>query len=94
MESIEEIVLRYSARGMTHLTSQLPLDFCMNAAREILSWAQGSVLLLTGFDVGGVPETDGPTGTYVMARALADLGYTPIVVSEPATCAFFSAMRF
>ena len=92
MESIEEIVLRYSARGMTHLTSQLPLDFCMNAAREILSWAQGSVLLLTGFDVGGVPETDGPTGTYVMARALADLGYTPIVVSEPATCAFFSEM--
>ena len=92
MESIEEIVLRYSARGMTHLTSQLPLDFCMNAAREILSWAQGSVLLLTGFDVGGVPETDGPTGTYVMARALADLGYAPIVVSEPATCAFFSAM--
>ena len=91
-ETIEEIILRHSSRGMTYLAPLLPVAFCMQAARDILSWPTGTVLLLTGFDVGGEPETDGPTGTYVMARALADLGYRPVVVSEPKTCAFFSSM--
>ena len=61
MESIEGILLRHSARGMTKLALELPVDFCARAARQVLSWPLGKVALLTGFDVGGAPETDGPT---------------------------------
>lgn len=64
----------------------------MDAARDILSWQPGVVLLLTGFDVGGAPETDGPTGTYIMAQALSQLGHHPVVVSEGSTCAFFKTL--
>ena len=63
MQTIEEIILRHSARGMTRLAPELPCDYCAAAAREIVSWPRGTVALLTGFDVGGAPETDGPTGT-------------------------------
>lgn len=91
METIEQIVLHHSARGMTRLLPELPADFCMRAAREVLSWRCGVVVLLTGFDVGGAPETDGPTGTYVLACALVDLGYRPVVVSEASVCAFFAS---
>ena len=52
MESIEGILLRHSARGMTKLALELPVDFCARAARQVLSWPLGKVALLTGFDVG------------------------------------------
>lgn len=91
METIEEIILRHSARGMTRLLPDLPVDFCARAAAEIVSWNRGVVLLLTGFSVNGAPETDGPTGTYVMAKALSSMGFRPIVVSEEETCKLFSA---
>ena len=93
MESIEGILLRHSARGMTTLALELPADFCARAARQILSWPLGKVALLTGFDVGGAPETDGPTGTYVMAKALIKLGFTPVVVSEAPVCAYFNELH-
>lgn len=94
MESIEGIVLRHSARGITKLTGELPAGYCSRAAQEILSWPLGTVALLTGFDVGGAPETDGPTGTFVMAQALRRLRFAPVVVSEPALCAYFEAQGF
>lgn len=53
MQTIEDIILRHSARGMTRLVSELPCDFCAEAAREIASWPRDTVALLTGFDVGG-----------------------------------------
>ncbi|MFD1589504.1 DUF4392 domain-containing protein [Halorientalis brevis] len=45
----------------------------------------GHVLLTTGFPIvpPGAPETDGPLGTVVLARALARLGATPVLVVEP-----------
>ena len=92
MQTIEDIILRHSARGMTRLAPELPCDYCAAAAREIVSWPRGTVALLTGFDVGGAPETDGPTGTYVVAKALIDLGFSPIVISEHPTCAYFSEL--
>ena len=93
MESIEGILLRHSARGMTKLALELPVDFCARAARQVLSWPLGKVALLTGFDVGGAPETDGPTGTYVMAKSLMKLGFTPVVVSEAPVCAYFNELH-
>ncbi len=43
------------------------------------------ILLTTGFPIvpPGNPETDGPLGTVVLARALARLGATPVLVVEP-----------
>lgn len=43
------------------------------------------VLLSTGFPIvpPGKPETDGPLGAVVLARALATLGVTPVFVVEP-----------
>ena len=92
MEAIEQVILRHSARGMTRLAPELPGDFCGQAAREILSWPLGTLALLTCFDVGGAPETDGPTGTWVLAKALMALGFSPVVVSEPSLCAYFSEL--
>lgn len=92
MQTIEDIILRHSARGMTRLVSELPCDFCAEAAREIASWPRDTVALLTGFDVGGSLGTDGPAGTYVVAKALIDLGFLPIVVSGHPTCAYFSEL--
>ena len=57
-----------------------------------MSWPLGTVALLTGFDVDGAPETDGPTGTWVLAKALMALGFSPVVVSEPSLCAYFSEL--
>lgn len=44
--------------------------------------------------MGDAPETDGATGTFVMAQALRRLGFAPVVVSEPALCAYFEAQGF
>ena len=43
------------------------------------------VLLTTGFPIPpeGQPETDGPPGTVVLARALRKLGSEPVVIAEP-----------
>ena len=78
-ESIEGIILRHSKRGMTILQRELPEDYCRIAAREILSWKRGTVLLTTGFYVAGFAETDGPLGTVAVSKALNDYDpdYTP-----------------
>ena len=58
-----------------------------NAAERLRrACASGShVLLTTGFPIvpPGNPETDGPLGTVVLARALAQFGATPVLVVEP-----------
>lgn len=82
MESIEDIILRHSRRGMDCLRPLLPSDFCHAAARAALSCPRGNVLLATGFYVKGFAETDGPAGIWVIARALRALGYNPIVVTD------------
>ena len=78
----EDIILRYSHRGMTDLRDCLPPDYCRRAAAAILGWPRGTVLLTTGFYVAGHAETDGPAGTLVLARALEGLGFTPVVVTD------------
>lgn len=82
METTEDIVLRHSGRGMNLLREYLPKDYCTQAAREILSWKKGTVLLTTGFYVAGFAETDGPAGTIVVSKALEKLGYHPVIVTD------------
>ena len=90
IHTIEDAILQQSHRGMTKLASALPADFCHEAAREILSWKRGTVFLTTGFFVNGFPETDGPAGTMVIANALAELGFSPIIIAEPFARAYFA----
>lgn len=82
METIEDIILRHSGRGMDVLRPSLPKDFCRQAAELLLSLPRGNVLMTTGFCVSGAAETDGPAGTCAVARALNALGFSPIVVTD------------
>ena len=89
MKHIEDIILQNSRRGMDLLRRELPRDFCMRAARAVMSWPRGTVLLATGFYVAGHAETDGPAGTLVLARALQRLGFHPVVVTDTFCKGFF-----
>ena len=91
---IEDIILRHSKRGMQKLRPHLAKDYCRRAAAEIYSWKRGVVFLTTGFYVAGYPETDGPTGTAVLAFALRDLGFEPIIVTEPENEELFTIRGF
>ena len=71
MESVEDIILRHSRRGMDRLRPLLAADFCHAAARAIFACPQGNVFLTTGFCVKGFAETDGPAGTWAIARRCA-----------------------
>jgi len=89
MNGIESIILQHSARGMDVLKEYLPTSFCTNAAKEILSWEKGTVLLTTGFYVGGACETDGPPGTLFVCKALKNCGFEPIVITDEICCGYF-----
>lgn len=86
---IDEIVLHHSQRGMTILREHQEKRLCETAAKMILSWEKGTVLLATGFYVAGYAETDGPAGTMVMARALRALGYHPVILTDSFCKGFF-----
>ena len=94
MERIEDIILRHSQRGMTKLRPYMDANYCRLAAEEIYSWKRGVVFLTTGFYVAGYPETDGPTGTAVLASVLRDMGFSPIIVTEPENAALFTIRGF
>ena len=82
MEEIEGIILRHSRRGMSGLSDCMPGDFCAGAAREVLTWSRGCVAIATGFCVAGHAETDGPPGAAWVARALEELGFAPVIVTD------------
>lgn len=88
-ETIEDVVLRYSKRGMNLLKPHMKKDYCRRAAEQILGLEKGTILLTTGFYVAGHAETDGPLGTLVMAEALQKLGYSPVIVTDEFCRGFF-----
>lgn len=88
-ETIEDITLRHSKRGMQVLRQFLPADYALQAAEKLLALPKGCVLLTTGFYVAGYAETDGPVGTYALARALKLLGYKPVIVTDSFCDGFF-----
>ena len=88
-ETIEDVVLRYSKRGMNILKNHMKEDYCREAAGQILELEKGTILLTTGFYVAGHAETDGPLGTLVMADALQKLGYHPVIVTDEFCRGFF-----
>lgn len=89
MDKIEDIILKHSGRGMNILRQYLPQDYCMQAAKEILAWKNGTIILTTGFYVGGYAETDGPAGTVFLAKALQSLGFQPVILTDKYCKGFF-----
>jgi len=89
MRSMENIILQYGHRGMPILAKYLPENYLEVAARAILSWPKGKVLMTTGFYTAGFAETDGPLGLVAMAKALKTLGFEPMVVTDKYCKGFF-----
>lgn len=92
-ETIEDVVLRHSRRGMTVLRGHMEADYCQKAARQLLALPRGTILLTTGFYVAGHAETDGPLGTVVLARALESQGFRPVIVTDQFCRGFFESVR-
>lgn len=90
-ETIEDVVLRHSKRGMTVLRDHMEGDYCKKAAEQILALERGNILLTTGFYVAGHAETDGPLGTVVLAKALETQGFHPVIVTDQFCRGFFEA---
>lgn len=88
-ESIEDIVLRHSGRGMDILRGYKRDRYAEAAARTILDWEHGTIFLTTGFYVAGFAETDGPVGTVFLAKALKKLGYRPVILTDDYCRGFF-----
>ena len=92
-ETIEDVVLRHSRRGMTVLRGHMEADYCQKAARQLLALPRRTILLTTGFYVAGHAETDGPLGTVVLARALESQGFRPVIVTDQFCRGFFESVH-
>lgn len=85
--SIEDIILNHDRRGISALRPFLPSSFCEDAARFILEKSgtrNKTALITTGFFIlsAEAPETDGPPGAIALSRALQQLGFEVIYVSD------------
>lgn len=80
--TVEEIILQHSQRGMDILKKHMPDDFCRSAAEKISRLERKNILLTTGFYVAGYAETDGPPGTYFLAKALQKIGFSPVILTD------------
>lgn len=80
--SVDEIILQHSVRGMDKLYQKNPKKYCKEAVENFIKLPKGNLFLYTGFYVNGYAETDGPIGTYFLAKALDALGYHPIIITD------------
>lgn len=87
--TIADVVLRHSQRGMNLLKELLSDNMYEEAAEKLLQRKKGTILLATGFYVAGFAETDGPPGTFFLAKALKQLGFSPVVITDSYCKNFF-----
>ena len=78
---IAATVFRTDARGLGACRGLLPGDAYARAAVATADRRPGQAMLLTGFPVGGVGETDGPPGTMAVGQALTALGWNVVTVA-------------
>lgn len=88
-ETVEDIVLRHSKRGMHILRDYMDEHYCKKAVERLLALPKGKILLTTGFYVAGHAETDGPLGTMTLGKALKKLGYEAIIITDRYCEGFF-----
>jgi hypothetical protein len=79
--AIEQEMVQDDRRGVSDLVPHLPPDFVQRAARSLLQ-SEGTVLIATGFYVGGAAETDGPPGAIALGNALKRLGRPVVYVTD------------
>lgn len=83
MSVIEDIILDHDGRGISNLRGHLPENFCKDAANLILRHPKVA-FICSGFHIltANAPETDGPPGAYFLGKALKELGFTAIHVTD------------
>jgi hypothetical protein len=92
-KSVDEVILQHSTRGMDILQEKHPKEHCKEAVENFIKLEKGVVFLYTGFYVKGYAETDGPLGTYFLAKALSELGYEPIIITDEFCRDFFKDLH-
>ncbi|MDX1808696.1 MAG: DUF4392 domain-containing protein [Sulfurospirillaceae bacterium] len=92
-KTIDEIILQHSTRKMDLIQKEYPIQHCKTAVENFIKLDKGIVFLYTGFYVGSFAETDGPVGTYFLAKALKALGYEPIIITDKYCDGFFKEIQ-
>lgn len=82
---VANAVFPYDYRGVRAALARLPADAYARAARELLDRRPGVALLITGFPIEGIAETDGPPGAAAVGRALRALNWHVVTVVDPIT---------
>ena len=79
----EDIILQKDIRNISKLKSYLGKNFLTDAANEVVS-RKGTVLIVTGFYISyaNASETDGPAGSIALGRALNNIGFNVIYVTD------------
>lgn len=90
---VDEVILQHSDRGMDVLQKLYPKEHCKEAVEHFVQLEKGTVFLYTGFWVAGFCETDGPIGTYFLAKALNSLGYKSIIITDEFCKDFFKEIE-
>lgn len=86
---IEDIIIQHGTRGIQTIVPYLPKQYCSLAAEQLWHTPKGNIFILTGFAVNGKGETDGPPGSYFLYLALKKLGYTPYIITDELSYAYF-----
>lgn len=92
-KTIDDIVLQHCTRGMDKLRNKHFKEYCKVACENFLNINKGNIFLYTGFYVNGYAETDGPIGTFFLAKALKELGYSPVIITDNYCKDFFRGFK-
>ncbi|MEC7881001.1 MAG: glutamate cyclase domain-containing protein [Chloroflexota bacterium] len=79
----EDIILQKDIRNISKLKRYLGENFLTDAANEVVA-RKGVVLIVTGFYISyaNASETDGPAGSIALGRALKNIGFNVIYVTD------------
>ncbi len=78
---ISTAVFPTDTRGLGACRGLLPADAYARAAVAIANRPSAQAMLLTGFPVGGIGETDGPPGAMAVDQTLMALGWDVVTVA-------------
>jgi len=89
---ITDAVFPTDSRGLGAGRGLLPEDAYARAAVAIADRSPAQAMLLTGFPVGGIGETDGPPGAMAVGQTLAALGWDVVTVACDTTVPVVDAL--
>ena len=89
---IATTVIPTDSRGLGACRGLLPGDAFYRAAVAIADRPPAQAMLLTGFPVGGIGETDGPPGAMAAGQTLAALGWNVVTVACDTTVPVVDAL--